>query len=403
MPDSGLVGRSASVRRWATVASLALVAPVAASAQDAAADTVVMPGIEITLRPERNKAGNVAAVLVTFQLTDTVLVAPTLEFRAPIVLNNIPGVADRIRGFRVDDDIGAVLLTREDDSVDASGFGYNRRWRTARSVSFPVTVRYLAIVPPGRLRAGPPFDLRTFAGGVSGGGAGFLALPQDARQYRVHIRWDLRALRRGSVGISSLGDGDAEATMALAGLRSSWFMAGSLGQYPAGGNTGGFSAAWLGSSPALDLRADMAWAAKAYKTLSTFFGDTVVRPYRFFLRVLPESTTSGGTAGNGSFMLQVPVRPPWGSTSGGNDIELRSIVAHEMIHGWAGSFQGAGPWASEGLATYFTANLQRRFGLQPLKAFVAELNRLSRQYHGNPYRNATNDAAARGVLGRQER
>jgi predicted metalloprotease with PDZ domain len=64
-----------------------------------------------------------------------------------------------------------------------------------------------------------------------------------------------------------------------------------------------------------------------------------------------------------------------------------------MIHGWAGSFQGAGPWASEGLATYFTANLQRRLGLQPLPVFVAELNRLSRQYHGNPYRNATNDAA----------
>jgi predicted metalloprotease with PDZ domain len=64
-----------------------------------------------------------------------------------------------------------------------------------------------------------------------------------------------------------------------------------------------------------------------------------------------------------------------------------------MIHGWAGSFQGAGPWASEGLATYFTANLQRRLGLQPLKVFVAELNRLSREYHGNPYRNATSDAA----------
>ena len=393
MPDTGLVGRLASGSGWARVAFLALVAPVTASAQDAAVDTVVMPGIEIVLRPERNKAGNVEAVLVTFHLTDTVRVAPMLEFRAPIVLNNIPGIADRIRGFRVDDGIGPVLMTREDDSVDASGFGYSRRWRTARSVSFPVTVRYSATVPPGRLRAGPPFDLRTFAGGVSGGGAGFLALPQDARQYRVRIHWDLRALRRGSVGISSLGDGDAEATMALAGLQSSWFMAGPLGQYPAGGNTGGFSAAWLGSSPALDLRADMAWAAKAYKTLSTFFGDTAQRPYRFFLRVLPESTTSGGTAGDRSFMLQVPVRPLRRSTSGSDDPGLRSIVAHEMIHGWAGSFQDAGPWASEGLATYFTANLQRRFGLQSTTAFVAELNRLSRQYHGNPYRNATNDAA----------
>ncbi len=368
----------------------ALVAPVTASAQDAVADSVVMPGIEIALRPERDKAGNVASVLVTFVLTDTVSVVPMLEFRAPIELNNIPGIADRLRGFRVDDSIGAVLMTREDDSVDGSGFGYTRRWRTARSVSFPVTVHYRAVVPPGRLRAGPPFDLRTFAGGVSGGGAGFLALPQDARQYHVQIRWDLRDLRRGSVGVSSLGDGDAEATMALADLQSTWFMAGPLGQYPARGNTGGYSAAWLGASPALDLRADMAWAARAYKALSTFFGDTARRPYRFFLRVLPESTTSGGTAGNRTLMLQVPVRPRH-STSGG-DGDLRSIVAHEMIHGWAGSFQGAGPWASEGLATYFTANLQRRLGLRPLAAFVAELNRLSRQYHGNPYRNATNDA-----------
>jgi hypothetical protein len=388
-------------KSWVAVASLALVAPLAAYAQDSVADTVVMPGIEIALRPERNEAGNVAAVVVTFHLTDTVRVVPTLEFRAPIVLNDIPGIADRITGFRVDDGRGPVLLTRTDDSAHASGFGRIRRWRTARSVSFPVTVRYRAIVPPGRIRAGPPLDLRTFAGGVSGGGAGFLALPYDARQYRVRIRWDLRALRRGSAGISSLGDGDAEATMALAGLRSSWFMAGPLGQYPAGGNTGGFSAAWLGSSPALDLRADMAWAARAYRTLSAFFGDTAQRPYQFFLRVLPESTTSGGTAGDRSFMLQVPVRPLPRSTSGGDGTGLRSIIAHEMIHGWVGSFQGAGPWASEGLATYFTANLQRRFELQPVNAFVAELNRLSRQYHGNPYRNAT-DAAARAASGADE-
>jgi len=392
MRDSGLAGRAATLRRWVAVALLALGVPVAAYAQDAVADTVFMPGFEIALRPERNKAGNVASVSVTFTITDTVRVAPTLEFRAPIVLNNIPGIADRMSGFRADDAVGPVLLTRSDDSADTTGFGYYRRWRTARSVTFPVTVRYRAIVPPGRLRAGPPFDLRTYAGGVSCVGAGFLALPDDARQYRVRIRWDLRELKRGSVGITSLGDGDAEATMALAGLRSSWVMAGPLGQYPAGGNTGGFSAAWLGSSPSLNMRADMAWAAKAYKTLSTYFGDTVQRPYRFFLRVLPESTTSGGTAGNRSFMLQVPVRPQR-SASGGDGTGLRSIVAHEMIHGWAGSFQGAGPWLSEGLATYFTANLQRQFGLQPINAFVAELNRLSRQYHGNPYRNATNDAA----------
>ena len=361
--------------------------------QQASGRASAAPGIDIALRPERDRAGNVAAVGVTFQLTDTAATVSAMSFRAPIVLNNIPGIAERIDGFRVEDASGPVATTTVDDSADASGFGHFRHWRTTRPLALPVTARYRAIVPPGRLRAGPPFDLRTFAGGVSGGGAGFLALPQDTRRYRVRIRWDLSALQHGSVGISSLGDGDAEAMMSLGGLGSSWFMAGPLGQYPEGGNRGGFSAAWLGSSPALDVRADMEWAASAYKTLSTFFGDTVVRPYRFFLRVLPESLTSGGTAGNRSFMLQVPVRPPQRRAAEGDNPGVRSIVAHEMIHGWAGSFQGAGPWASEGLATYFTAELPRRFALQPVSAFVAELNRLSRQYYANPYRSATNDAA----------
>ena len=370
-----------------------LISTALAGAQNPPAANAALPAIDISLRPERDSAGNVAAVGVTFQLTDTASSATPTSFRAPIVLNNIPGIADRVDGFRVEDRNGAVPITTHDDSADASGFGYYRHWRTARPLALPATVRYRAIVAPKRLRAGPPFDLRTFAGGVSGGGAGFLALPEDNRRYRVRIRWDLAGLERGSVGISSLGDGDAEAAMQLGGLGSSWFMAGPLGQFPEGGNTGAFSAAWLGTSPALDIREDMRWAASTYKTLSTFFRDTVVRPYRFFMRVLPESTTSGGTAGNRSFMLQVPVRPPQRRASDGDNPGVRSIVAHEMIHGWAGSFQGAGPWASEGLATYFTAELQRRFALQPIAAFVAELNRLSRQYYANPYRNATNDAA----------
>lgn len=356
--------------------------------QDAAPST-----IEITLRPERNTAGNVGAVRVTLAFPDSGRTSASSSFRAPIVLYNIPGIADRIEGFHVQDARGPVAVTTTDDSADASGFGYYRHWQPARPLVFPATVQYRAIVPPGRLRAGPPFDLRTWAGGVSGGGAGFLALPEDTQPYRVRLHWDLTSLTPGSVGVSSLGDGDAESVMPLATLGSSWFMAGPLGQYPEGGNTGGFSAAWLGTSPALDMRADMQWAAGTYARLATFFRDTVVRPYRFFLRVLPESSTSGGTAGNRSFMLQVPVTPPHRRGADGAGINVRGIVTHEMIHGWAGSFVGAGQWAGEGLATYFTAQLQRRFALQPIEAFVAEINRLSRQYYANPYRNASNDAA----------
>jgi predicted metalloprotease with PDZ domain len=73
---------------------------------------------------------------------------------------------------------------------------------------------------------------------------------------------------------------------------------------------------------------------------------------------------------------------------------VRNTIAHEMIHGWAGGFTGAGQWASEGLTTYLTARTLLVLALQPIDAFVAELNRLARQYYGNPYRNASNDAAA---------
>src|SRR5688572_1777635 len=192
------------------VGMMLLISTALAGAQNPAGGSATLPGaplpgIDISLRPERDSAGNVAAVGVTFHLTDTVSSSAATSFRAPIVLNNLPGIADRVDGFRIEDRNGAVPITTHDDSADASGFGYYRHWRTTRPLALPATVRYRAIVAPRRLRAGPPFDLRTFAGGVSGGGAGFLALPEDNRRYRVRIHWDLAGLERGSVGISSLG------------------------------------------------------------------------------------------------------------------------------------------------------------------------------------------------------
>ena len=124
---------------WVGFVGLAIVfsSGLAGAQQSASRDAPAGPGIDITLRPERDVAGNVAAVSVTFRITDTASAGPTISFRAPIVLNNIPGIADRVAGFRLEDKAGPVAMTTTDDSADASGFGFYRHWRTTRALSLP--------------------------------------------------------------------------------------------------------------------------------------------------------------------------------------------------------------------------------------------------------------------------
>lgn len=345
--------------------------------------------IQITLQPARDAAGNVAAINVRYVITDTG--TAIREFRAAVVLNNLPGIADRMEQFRVTDRAGNVPLTVVDDTPDSTATGFMRHWRVGRALALPVEVRYRAVVAPRRFRAGPPMDLRTYAGGVSGRGPGFLALPDDNRLYHILLHWDLTLLGKGAIGASSLADGDADTEGPLSLLNATFFMAGQLGRYPVGGNTGAFSAYWAGESPSLQMQDDMQWSSHAYDALSRFFGDTAVRPYRLFLRVLPETTTSGGNAGYRSFMIQVPLHPPVRPT--GAAPSLRGVLAHEMIHGWAGG-PGGGQWSTEGLTTFYTAYVQLRTGLQPVEEFVRDVNRISRDYYANPYRNASGEAAA---------
>ena len=349
---------------------------------------VQRPAIAITLRPERDTAGAVAAVNVTYVISDVITHSSIREFRAPIVANNLIGIADRIENLRIVDRSGVVRLIVSDDPPDATASGYYRHWKLARPLDLPATVRYCAAVAARRFRAGPPMDLRAYANGVSGRGAGFLAMPNDGRRYRIRFRWDLSELAPGSVGVSSLADGDADTAGPLSLVSAAFFMAGPLGSFAEGS---AYKAYWLGESPSLNLREDMPWAAQAYTALSRFFGDTTARPYRFFLRVLPESTTSGGNAANRSFMIQVPLVPI--SRPGGEGLDLRGIIAHEMIHGWAGGPEG-GRWSTEGLTSYFTADALLRTGLRPVEDFVRDVNRMSREYYPNPFRNSSDTAAA---------
>ena len=71
---------------WVGFVGLAIVfsSGLAGAQQSASRDAPAGPGIDITLRPERDVAGNVAAVSVTFRITDTASAGPTISFRAPM-------------------------------------------------------------------------------------------------------------------------------------------------------------------------------------------------------------------------------------------------------------------------------------------------------------------------------
>ena len=168
------------------------------------------------LKPQRDAAGNVTTLDVSMRFADSAA-SQSFAVRTPLVVYSHTGVADRLHDMRMTDSKGDVAVTVADESG-------NRVWRAARTVEWPVVVHYTAIVPPSRTVAGPPIDLRTFAGGVSMGGQGFLALPAENRPYRIRLRWDLSSLASGSTAVTGLGEGDLETVAPLGSLQRIFYL-----------------------------------------------------------------------------------------------------------------------------------------------------------------------------------
>ncbi len=105
---------------------------------------------------------------------------------------------------------GVVSLTIADDpDTDPSA---RRRWLATRAVHGTVTIHYRAPIDnaPQIRGSGPPFGLRTEAGGFSGIGQAFVVLPVTSKPYRIALRWDLTALGPQATAMSSFGDGDLD-------------------------------------------------------------------------------------------------------------------------------------------------------------------------------------------------
>jgi hypothetical protein len=352
--------------------------PIAAVLAAGAAHAQVL---DMTWKPVRDAGGEVSAIEVT-QVVNGVAGDKPFGLNAPVTYAAVTGVADRITGLKVTDRDGEISFTVSEDKPVSGGFPYYRHWTATRAVSYPVTVSYSAQVQPPNSPGGPAFGIRPSGGGVSGSGGGFLMLPENAGTTTSKVRWDLSGLEAGSVGVTTFGQGAFEVKGAPQALTGGWLMAGPAQHYSIPGDSH-FNAYWLGALP-FDAKAEMVWASKAYKVLSTSFKYMDPAPdYRVFLRGLKTPPFGGGTALGNSFMYSM-------SEAAKKDIhDIRITVFHEMGHQWVGGIEGgvADNWFTEGLNVYYTTILPLRGGLVSVDEYAALLNEQVANYYTSPARN----------------
>lgn len=356
-------------RLFFALAAAALATAVAA--QDA-------PQMEVRLSPgpmDADAGRGVVDVTLRIPQADAPAGAPVLTL--PVVIANTDTIATTLQGLSATDAAGPLPLTVKDDPP---AIAYARRWVAGRPVKGELVVRYRAPVdntPPKR-GSGPPYQLRTEGGGVSGVGNTFILLPETQKAYRIALRWDLKRLGPGASAMSSFGEGDVELPAGPPErLHRALYMAGPMHRHPTPVREAGFSAAWLGETP-FDPRPLMTWADQLHGWMSRFFGDPAQPPYRVILRYNPINA-GGGAALTNSFLLT------WGETA--KDPErLKGTLAHEMIHTWTATGLG-GQWYGEGIAVHYQALLPLRAGLIRPDDYLEDINDTAGRY----YTNALND------------
>jgi hypothetical protein len=343
------------------------------------------PAFDVVFKPVRDGGPEVTAIAVTETLRGLSAGKP-LVLSAPVIYAGVPGIADRVKDLAVRDDQGAVPLSVSEDAKVPGGFPYYRHWTAARPTVGAVSVSFRSLVMPPEVARGPPFGIRSVAGGVAGAGSGFLAFPEMGPA-ELTVAWDVSDLAPGSTGIASWGEGQTRLHAPPRELTQGWIIAGPVSRYPAaGGKANGFSAAWLGQPP-FDAQVEMAWAAKLYAYLGKSFAYLQPPPpYRVFMRFIPNGP-GGGTALPRSFMLAAAAGTPRpGATA------PHGTLAHEMIHQWSGGIaepDGVNSWFSEGLTTYYAALLPKRGGFATLDDFAREINNIAHGYYAYPARTWT--------------
>ena len=364
--------------RWAIASGLLFAATAAAAAP------AEEPAIAITLAPRQAPGGaGIAAVGVSLRFDGVAAAAGAPLLRLPLVVSNVDTVATVISDLTAEDASGPLQLTARPVTApgDTAAGDPSLEWVASRATAGTVTVHYSvpaeATLPPRG--AAPPFSFTNDGGGVSAAGNVFILLPPQDARYRTTIDWDMRAAPAGSRGISSIGEGHVVASEPMRGsqLRSTFFMAGRIGTWPARVPASGFFGAWQGNPP-FDASGLLAWTGSLYDHYSKFFGQKEPPPYGVFLRYNPINA-GGGVGLNHSFVTT------FGKGDGGDVSKVKITLAHEMFHTFQPRIgQPAGlesSWFAEGLAVFYAARLALRYDMISPDDFLKEINGTAARYY----------------------
>ena len=380
------------VKRIAAILLFLMGLNAAAAAQPGAA-TSTSPQLSLTLHPVLAPESKVSAIDVALDLSG-IRADPGQPFslRIPIEFAGVKHVADRIENLQVTGPAGPISLSQVDEPPDAGGSLFWRRWKIAQPPSH-LNVHYRARLDPPHPWPGPPFDLRSNGGGVSGAGFGFLVLPDSKDKFDITLKWELHEMPAGARGVASVGDGDVQFEGSVDQLQECFYMAGPVGTYPEDFRASHFRSAWLGTPP-FDPKTEMAWAEKDYSALRATFNDTSATPFYFFMRAGPDNESYGGAALADSFLLFAPETMP------ATEDPPRLIIAHEITHHFAGGLSSPegieGSWFSEGLAEYYSRVVTFRASLIPPSVFAKAVNESAQAYYTNPLKNLPNEKIAEG-------
>lgn len=300
-------------------------------------------------------------------------------FELPLVANTVATSGKDLQSLAFADAAGPIGMTALDVAEDGSNT--TRRWRASRAVAGTITVRYRvpidAAAPPLAL---PQYEMRTERGTFSAAGNAFLVLPTDRTARQVEVHWDFARYGAGGVGASSFGLGDVTTPTPLPAekLASAYYMGGRPGT--AGPERDGFFAAWQGDPP-FAMAPLMTWAGKLHRFYGSFFGYTPAS-FGVFGRTNTRNPGSGiGLTDSFAYTFNQASKPD----------DLRSLLAHEMLHSWVNSLDGsmdsAGgldrSWFGEGLAVHYQRTLPYRAGMISADDFLNDLNETAARYYTN--------------------
>jgi hypothetical protein len=250
----------------------------------------------------------------------------------------------------------------------------NRAYSATRPVHGRLVIRYRVTIRNTADNGGTtPIFPRLDGRGFSAIGMTFLAIPQVTGPYRLRIRWDLSRMGPGAAAVSSLGDGDAEASAGpvAARLEGLVVMAGRL-QRAAPPDDRRFEAVWSGV-PGFDPRPAMDWTARLHAWMVDFFRTPDDPAYRVFLRNNAAGNPGGGVAFPNSFFAT------WGPGVSGES--LKQILGHEMTHTFTAN--GLGRWYVEGDAVYYQVQLPWRAHMVSTEQYLRDINLTAARYYTN--------------------